>query len=453
MEMDYGLGLNQSQKLIISTSLVQSLKILSMTALELESEIKRQADENPIIEIEIENNEKRVDWEKYIKDMKKHNHKDKNEFAYNKDNEINLENMIVAQQNLYDYLKAQVRFLNIDKSERKVCNYIIDSLDENGYLKDEKLIIEKLNIGYDMYNKCKTYVQSLEPSGVGGVDLNECLLIQLRNLDIKDELLEQIIKEDLDYIGSKNIRLLCKKYDISKNKCMEYIQIIKSLEPRPCKKYSLTDTLYIKPDVIVEKVGDEFVLIENNSDNINIHINSFYSELLNDKDSEKEAKEFIKDRLESGLNLIKSIEQRKSTIMKIAKSILNRQQDFFNKGANYIKPMKMQKIADELDLNQSTISRGVNGKYMLTPFGMFEFKYFFSKGLETSGTEDASATSIKKFVKDTIKHEDKSKPLSDEKIKALLNEQGINVARRTIAKYREELGILPSSKRKNLFSK
>ena len=188
-------------------------------------------------------------------------------------------------------------------------------------------------------------------------------------------------------------------------------------------------------------------------DYINIHINSFYKEILNDESSDIVAKEFIKDRLDSALNLIKSIEHRKSTTIMIANSILNKQKDFFEKGIHYIKPMKMQELAQELNIHQSTISRGVNGKYMLTPFGLFEFKYFFSKGLETQETEGVSSISIKKFIKDTIKNEDKSKPLSDEKIKVMLNNQGINIARRTVSKYREELEILPSSKRKTLISK
>ena len=339
MKIDYGLEMSQSQKIIVSTNLVQSLKILSMTTLELEDEIKKQAEENPIIEVEMQNSERKVDWERYINHLKHHTYNDKNESRYNADSEMDFENIISNNQNLYDYLKEQINCYKIDKTEEKVCEYIIDSLDENGYLKDEDLVIKDLNIDCTIYNRCKKYIQSLEPSGVGGSNLEESLIIQLRNLDIKD-------------------------------------------------------------------------------------------------------------RLDNALNLIKSIEHRKSTTIMIANSILNKQKDFFEKGIHYIKPMKMQELAQELNIHQSTISRGVNGKYMLTPFGLFEFKYFFSKGLETQETEGVSSISIKKFIKDTIKNEDKSKPLSDEKIKVMLNNQGINIARRTVSKYREELEILPSSKRK-----
>ena len=453
MEMDYGLELNQSQKLVVSTNLVQSLKILSMTTLELEDEIKKQAEENPIIEIEMQNSERKVDWERYINHIKNHTYKDKNESGYNIDNEIDFENMISNNQNLYDYLKEQINCYKIDKIEKKVCEYIIDSLDENGYLKDENLVIENLNIDSSTYKRCKKHIQSLEPSGIGGRNLEESLIIQLRNLDIKDKLLEDIIKNDLNCVGNKNISSICKKYDINKSQCMNYIKIIKSLDPKPCEKFNCKDVVYIKPDVTVKKVDGEFILVGNNSNDINIHINSFYEEILNDESSDTVAKEFIKDRLDSALNLIKSIEHRKSTTLKIANSILNKQKEFFEKGLDYIKPMKMQELANELNLHQSTISRGVSGKYMLTPFGLFEFKYFFSKGLETQETGAVSSISIKKFIKDTIKNEDKSKPLSDEKIKVILNNQGINVARRTVSKYREELGILPTNKRKTLISK
>lgn len=455
MEIDYGLDLSQSQKLIMTTTLMQSLNILNMSAVELENEIKRQAEENPIIEIETKGEDKKVDWEKYIKNMQNYTYKDKNEFAYNDDNEVDFENMVRFTQNLYDYLKNQISYYKIDKREKKICEYIIDSLDENGYLniQDEELIIKKFKIDKNTYDICKSYVQSLEPNGIGGASLEECLLIQLRNLNIQDDLLEKIIKEDLNNIANKKVKPLCKKYNINQEQYMNYIKIIKNLDPKPGKIYNINTVEYIKPDVIVRKVNGSFIIISNDSNDMTININSFYQNILNKPDTDEDAKKFIKERLNSALNLIKNIENRKSTTMKIAQSILNRQEEFFEKGINHIKPMKMQELADELQLHQSTISRGVNGKYMLTPFGMFEFKYFFSKGLETQGTEDISSISIKNFIKDTIKNENKAKPLSDEKIKQLLNKKGINISRRTVAKYREELQILPSNKRKILLLK
>ena len=269
--------------------------------------------------------------------------------------------------------------------------------------------MKKLKIDKSLYDKCKNYVQSLEPNGVGGSSLEECLLIQLINLNINDDLLKKIIKEDLNNIAKRKIKFICKKYDITHAQCMDYIKIIKNLEPKPGKIYNLTDIQYIRPDVVVKKLNDKFIIISNDTSDLSIHINSIYQNMLNDQCCDEAAKQFIKEKLDSALNLIKNIENRKSTTIKIANSILKRQTEFFEKGLNYIKPMKMQELADELNLHQSTISRGVNGKYMLTPFGIFEFKYFFSKGLETQGTEDISAISIKKFIKDIINKEDNIK--------------------------------------------
>lgn len=455
MDINYGVNLEQSQKLMMTAKLMQSLKILNMSSIELENEIKKEGEQNPVIELDDSNNERKIDWNEYIKSMQKSNYRDKNEFAYNVDNEVDFENMINSSQNLYEFLKSQIRYYKMTKEENKICEYIIDSLDENGYLmiQDKLDIKEKLSIDEEKYEKCLKYVQALEPNGVGGSSLEECLLIQVRNLEIKDEILEQIIREDLKNIGNKNIREICKKYGIKQDECMNYINIIRGLEPKPGKIYQKEDIQYIKPDVIIRKMADDFIVISNNKYDMNIYISNVYQNILSDDSDDVEAKIFIKERLNNALSLIKNIENRKSTILKIANAILKRQREFFEKGLNYIKPLKMQEIADELDLHLSTISRGVNGKYMLTPYGLFEFKYFFSQGLETQGTESISNASIKKIIKDKIKNEDKSKPLSDEKIKEMLNQEGIVVARRTVAKYREELGILPSSKRKSIKTK
>lgn len=450
MEMGQGLQLNQSQKLVMTTKLMQSLRILTMNSMELESEIDREVNENPILEVDDKLKEREIDWEKYIKDIQKTTYFDSSEYGYNPDNEVDFENIVKSTQSLSDYLKDQIAYYNMSPKEMKVCKYIIDSLDDNGYLnlEDSKYVLERFKIDLETYNRCKSYVQSLEPNGVGGMDLRECLLIQIRNLDIRDDLLERIINEDLEYVANKKIKQICKKYSIDKELCLEYINIIKKLDPKPGRLYANNCVDYITPDVIIRKIGEEFVVISNDRYNNSICINKFYENMLTSKKCDEDARKYIKGKLNDAINLIKNIENRKNTTEKIANSILKRQTEFFEKGEQYIKPMRMQDIAEELDVHQSTISRGVNGKYMLTPLGIYEFKYFFSNGLETDGKEDTSIISIKKIIKDKIKTEDKKKPLSDEKLKKILNEEGINVARRTVAKYREDMGIASSSKRK-----
>lgn len=446
MNFNQSLDLNQSQKLIMTTTLKQSLNILNMSKLEVEEVVLKEAEENPLLEVE-RNSE--VNWEEYIKNTEKSTHINKSELSYNPDNDINLENIIKDSSNIYDHLKLQISLYKLDKKEIKVCDYIIDSLDEDGYLRiDENEIIDILNIDKSLFYNCLDKVQQLEPSGVGARNLSECLIIQMRNLGIYNEILEEIVKNDLNLVGNNKHKEISKKYDISIQRCIELINIIKTLDPKPGTILSVEKSIYVQPDVVVEKIDNEFIVYSDKNDDCKIRINNFYKEVLKNVQYDKNAKDFIKEKLNSATGLIKNIESRRNTILKIAEEIVASQEDFFRHGIKYIKPMKMKDIANTLDFHESTISRGVNGKYMLTPFGLFEFKYFFSSSLETKDDGVVSSTSIKKIIQETIKGENKNKPLSDEQISKMLKDKGLNVARRTVAKYREELGILSSSKRK-----
>ena len=429
MNFNNSLELTQSQKLIITMQLKQSLNILNMSKLELEEEIKREYEENPLLEVE---KSSEVDWEKYIKNIENSRPSYKNELYYNYDNDINLENIIKNTYSLYENLHLQVSLYKINKIEKDICDYIID----------------ELNITNSLFEMCLKIVQQLEPVGVGARNLSECLIIQMRNLGIDNALLETIVSKDLELIGKNKYKEITKKYNISMQKCVNLINIIKTLDPKPGRVCSDEKSVYIQPDVIVEKIEDEFIVYINESDSLKIRISNFYKEILKNSKYDESTKNFIKEKLNSATGLVKSIESRKSTILKIAKEIVKNQKDFFDKGEKYIKPMKMKDIAQNLDFHESTISRGVNGKYMLTPFGIYEFKYFFSSALETNYDNLASSVSIKRMIQETIKSENKKKPLSDDQISKILNDRGINIARRTIAKYREELGILSSSKRK-----
>lgn len=446
MNFNNSLELTQSQKLIMTTQLKQSLNILNMSKLELDEEIKKESQENPLLEVD-KNSE--INWEEYIKNIEKSRPIDKNELYYNSDNDVNLENIIKSTSNLYENLHLQVSLYKLDNIEKETCNYIIDSLDEDGYLRiDEEEIIKVLNINKYIFETCLELVQQLEPIGVGARNLSECLIIQMRNIGINNEILDSIVSEDLELLGKNKYKEISKKYNISMQKCIDLINIIKTLDPKPGRICDDENSVYIQPDVVVEKIEGEFIVRTNENDSFKIRINNFYKEILKNSQSDENAKNFIKEKLNSATGLIKSIESRKSTILKIAQEIIKVQQEFFEKGEKYIKPMKMKDIAEILDFHESTISRGVNGKYMLTPFGLYEFKYFFSSSIETADDNSASSISIKKIIKDTIKCENKKKPLSDDQIAKLLNSKGVNIARRTVAKYREELGILSSSKRK-----
>ena len=446
MNFNNSLELTQSQKLIMTTQLKQSLSILNMSKLELEEEIKREAENNPLVEVEKSGE---INWEEYIKDMDRSRRLDRTEISYNPDNEVNLENLVKYSSNLYEDLKFQISLYKLTDKELEVCEYIIDSLDEDGYLRTEgKVIVDTLKIDEELFEKCLISVQQLEPSGVGARSLSECLMIQMASLGIYNEILEEIVTKDLNLIANNKYKEISKKYNMSLQKCVELINIIKTLDPKPGRTCSVEKSVYIQPDVTVEKIDDEFIVYLNEKDSYQIRINSYYKDILKNSQSDESAKEFIKERLNSATGLMKNIESRKTTVLKIAEEIVKAQDEFLRKGTKYIKPLKMKDIAEKLEFHESTISRGVNGKYMLTPFGVYEFRYFFSSAIETENNEMASSTSIKKIIKETIKDENKKKPLSYDHISKLLKEKGINVARRTVAKYREELGIPSSSKRK-----
>ncbi|MBZ0655655.1 RNA polymerase factor sigma-54 [Clostridioides difficile] len=446
MNFNNSLELTQSQKLIMTTQLKQSLSILNMSKLELEEEIKREAENNPLVEVEKSGE---INWEEYIKDMDRSRRLDRTEISYNPDNEVNLENLVKYSSNLYEDLKFQISLYKLTDKELEVCEYIIDSLDEDGYLRtEEKVIVDTLKIDEELFEKCLISVQQLEPSGVGARSLSECLMIQMASLGIYNEILEEIVTKDLNLIANNKYKEISKKYNMSLQKCVELINIIKTLDPKPGRTCSVEKSVYIQPDVTVEKIDDEFIVYLNEKDSYQIRINSYYKDILKNSQSDESVKEFIKERLNSATGLMKNIESRKTTVLKIAEEIVKAQDEFLRKGTKYIKPLKMKDIAEKLEFHESTISRGVNGKYMLTPFGVYEFRYFFSSAIETENNEMASSTSIKKIIKETIKDENKKKPLSDDHISKLLKEKGINVARRTVAKYREELGIPSSSKRK-----
>lgn len=442
------LELKQSQKLILTAQLKQSLAILNMSKLEVEEEIKKEAENNPMLEAE--KNDEGIDWEKYIKNMElKSIKQDKNDIPYNSENNIDFENMIKNVNNLYEHLKEELKYFKLTSEEKKICNYIIDSLDEDGYFRlNDKNILRTLKISINEFEKCLNIVQQLDPPGIGARNLSECLILQLRKIDKLDTTIENIVINDLELIAKNKLKEISKKNKISIDKCKDIICLIKSLDPKPGLLYSNDKSIYIQPDVIIKKIEGSYCVYANEKDNYNLRINDFYKNIIKDS-SDKDAEEFVKNKLNSAANLIKNIENRKSTILNIAQAIMEEQIEFIEKGEKYIKPLKMKDIAEKLNIHESTISRGVNGKYMLTPFGLYEFKYFFNTALETNVfCEAASSTSIKSEIKDIINNENKRKPLSDEAISKILKEQGVNIARRTVSKYREELGIASSSRRK-----
>ena len=292
-------------------------------------------------------------------------------------------------------------------------------------------------------------IQTFEPFGVGASNLKECLLIQLRNKDIYDKKIEVIIINHLDDIASNRINNISKKLSISIEEAQKYSDIIKNLEPKPGRAFEEgTSTKYVTPDAYIEKVGKEYVVMVNDYYGSKLMINQFYKKMLISEDKSSQASAFISNKLSSAMWLIKSLEHRKNTLYNVVKAILDYQMDFFEKGPMFLKTMTLKKIAEMVNVHESTVSRAINGKYVQTPRGIFEIKYFFKSGVDNQDGEAISSESIKKMIKSYVSGEDASKPLSDQHIADLLVKEGYMISRRTVAKYRDELGILSSSKRK-----
>lgn len=458
MNIGFGLNLEQSQKLIMTPELRQAIKLLQYNSIELEQFIVEQIEVNPLLEMEKpiheaeeqhENTKKEeIDWKEYINNY--------DDISYvsqgaNTEKENPLENMFATEETLSEHLLFQLEVSDFDESEKSIGRFIIDNIDDNGYLKaniEEMasfLCVEKLSV-----ESVLSLIQDFEPVGVGARNLAECLVIQLKHKGIKDEDTFLIIDKYLEEIGENRISKISKETKISPARVQEIIDIIKSLNPKPGSMFGNNSEKirYVVPDVTLKEVDGEHLIIVNDSTAPRLRINDFYKQMINSANSE--TSDFISEKLNAAMWIIKSIEQRRNTIYKVVEAIYNHQKEFFDKGELHLKPLTLKEIADEIEMHESTVSRTTNGKYIQTDRGTFELKYFFSSKLNAvdHGDEDVSSTAIKSQIKEMIKAEDNTKPLSDQVIVEKLAEQNIQISRRTVAKYREEMNIPSSSGRR-----
>lgn len=422
-----------------------AVKLLQLNSVELNEYVEEQLIENPLLERdekEKEDKEEIIDFINYLDEFREE------EQNYDDDKEyISPLNFVIKQTSLWDYLKEQLMLSPISKIDRKIGDFVIDCIDENGYLTtDINEISKKLNVNIENVERIVSLIQTFEPSGVCSRDIMECLIVQLRNKDIEDPILENIINTMLEEVGNGNITKIAKENGITYEKALEYVNIIKSLDPKPGVRYSADETKYIVPDVILEKIDGKYVVTVNEDCIPHLKINGLYRKLINNKNCPEY--NYVKEKLSSALWLIKSIEQRIETIKKVVTSIVDYQMDFFEYGRD-LKPLTLKQIAETTSLHESTVSRAVKGKYIQTPRGLFEIKNFFIKGIQTKTGEDISTVRLKERIKEIIKSENIENPLSDQQIADKMNNEGLNISRRTVAKYREEMNIPSSSKRKN----
>lgn len=456
MEMGYNLHLEQSQKLVMTPQLRQAIKILQFTSLELEEYIEQQIENNPVIEISEEDRaakeelpvENKVDWKEYAEDFDNYEYC-KDAYHHNRDKDFNYENIIFKNPTLQEHLMFQFHLTLLDAGYHDICEYIIHSLDDNGYL---PITIEEIaeDLDEDPSNVASvlSIIQTFDPVGVGARDLRECLTIQCRAAGIRNENVYRIIDEFLGDLADNKYPQIAKKLGITSTQVQEICDFLKTLEPKPGRMYASDDNRYVVPDVVVRKMGEEYFIIPNDRNTPRLTIRKDYQKMLTSEEQNGDAVKFLNDKFNSAMWLIKSIEQRMQTIYKVVDMIVKKQRCFFEYGKKYLKPMTLKEIADEIGVHESTVSRATNGKYMETPMGTFELKYFFSSGVSDDSGEGIASESIKNYIRDIVEAENARKPLSDDRIARELAGKGIQISRRTVAKYREDMRIPASSKRK-----
>ena len=392
-----------------------------------------------------------IDYDAYFQDYI--------EYGYNprmseEHEEFPIENTLTRPPNLTDHLTWQLSMSDASPRIKEIGAFIIGNIDEDGYLRASGEEVQAAG-KYEAaeVEQAVQAIQILDPIGVGARDLRECLLLQLDFLEIDNPLVETIIRDHWDMFMQRHFAQLAKTLSIDMKTLEGLVEIIKHLDPKPGRKYSNERAIYVEPDVYIQKVGEDYVIILNEDGMPKLRINGSYRAMLNSMDSKSDGEtvNYIKDKIRSAVWLIKSLDQRQRTIYKVAESIVKHQREFLEKGIDYLRPLVLRDVADDIQMHESTVSRVVSNKYMHTPRGLFLMKYFFHSGIDSDTGEDISSLTVKKKIQSFIEAEDPRKPLSDSKIMKILNDEGINIARRTVAKYRDELNIPSSTDRKQIF--
>ncbi|MCX7990699.1 MAG: RNA polymerase factor sigma-54 [Proteobacteria bacterium] len=455
-----------TQQLVLTPQLQLSIKILQLNHLELTDVISQELQENPVLEIKDNlngkaENETDFEFEKFLDNYSKINEEyfEKERFYSQKDlNEDDEESSNILdiysakRSNLYDHLLWQLNLEKLTDEEIRIGEEIIGNIDSDGYLRvDIKDISESLNTSEDNVYAVLKKIQKFDPVGIASRNLKECLLNQIEVYGAPTPYIIPIIENHLEDLAKKSFKKISKELNITEEEVKLALDFISNhLNPKPGSGYEFSEyeNQSVQPDVYVIKRGDDYDVVLNFDEMPFLRINRSYERMLKDKNCDPQVKSYLQEKIKSAYWFIKSIQQRGSTILTVAKEIVERQKEFLDKGPSYMKPLTLKDIAYSLNLHESTISRVTSNKYIMTPQGLFEMKYFFSGGIRKIGVEDVSTTSVKELIKDIINQESPNKPLSDQEISDILKSKGYCIARRTVTKYRESMGILSSSMRK-----
>ncbi len=501
-------SLKLSQQLVMTPQLQQAIKLLQLNRLELQEVITQELMENPILEEVAEttdnpeglealdrsassdptvdaptgevatgdefmqrkdepekllNGKEEIDWESYIEDL--NSGPQLTSSRMNTEDLPSFENILTKSTSLEEHLFWQLNLSGFTDEEKKLGELVIGNLTDEGYL---TVPIEEIakEANFDLEDACEVLrmMQRFDPIGVCAQNLRECLMAQAEFMTPRNELVETIISNHLSDLEKKNYQSIAKTLGITMNEVIEATKIILELEPKPGRSFVPTDnTQYITPDIYVYKVGPDYVISLNEDGMPKLRISSYYKSVLNNAKreaptatGEKAAgtmtKDYIQEKLRSAVWLIRSIHNRQKTIYKVTESIVKHQKDFFEKGVSVLKPMILKDVANDIGMHESTVSRVTTNKFVHTPVGTFELKYFFNSSISSSnGSADVASEAVKDKIRQLVSKEDPARPLSDQRIVELLTGENIDIARRTVAKYREMLGILSSSKRKKVF--
>ena len=476
MEIKHSLNLSQKPALIMTQRLQQALKLLQVPTLELQQILKQEIMQNPLLEEvddqmesedianedspeEAANEEAEepadddpIDWSEYLQDGL--------DRTYIPASEVNpefLEKVPVTRTTLAESLLEQLHFLSLTSEHLLIAEFLVGSLDERGYLSTPLVeVAQAIGRSDEEVERVLRVIHALEPTGVGARDLRECLLIQLDAKGHRDTLVWRLIHDQFDNLVNRRFPEIARHLKCSVEEVQAAADEVATLNPKPGLEVSAEDPKYVVPDLIVERVDDEYLVLLNDRNVPRLRISSAYEGVLRERrNAEKgtpggDTRAYIQNKLNSARWLIQTIEQRRRTMIKVMSCIIREQREFFDKGIAFLRPLTLQQVARQIDMHESTVSRVCSGKYVQTPRGVFELKFFFSSGLETEDGEDVSARTAKDIIRTLIEEEDKKEPLSDQRIAELLHEKGLRIARRTVAKYREQLSILPARFRRRV---
>jgi len=480
MALEQRLSLKLSQRLVMTQSLQQAIKLLQMSRIELVETVQQELLENPVLEETPEGNDtpanasdqkeqagesdtpaetedakfeeslNQIDVDAYFQDYLGDYQPNYQRGTYDLTNQPSFEAVVSKPESLQDHLEKQLGLLPLTPQAYDIGRAIVGNINGDGYLIDTfENIAQMLSCRVEHVEEIWQAVREFDPVGVGARNLRECLEIQIAYSEWAGTEVETILLDHFDLLAKQKYKELKGILGITSEELKAHVEAIKTFEPKPGRAFSTKPPQYIQPDVFIVKVKDEYVIQLNDEGTPRLRVSNQYRKMMHQlRRGDKETSNYIKDRFKSAMWLIKSLDQRNRTIYKVAESLVRHQRDFLDFGVEYMKPLVLREIADDIGMHESTVSRVVNNKYVLTPRGVFELKYFFRSGISSSFGEDVSSLAVKEKIRKLTAEESPKKPYSDATIVKILTREGIHIARRTVAKYREELGIPSSSKRR-----